>query len=112
MFFSAGTKEDNLSASSEPVNSDPLSLTGSQTASAPKPKSPSPVKKLGGKAVGGLGAGLMINPQALLPGAAPPKAEPVNQAIGFDIPAENTNVLHSVNKVGLNVYVMKGYAGQ
>ncbi|XP_064652229.1 WASH complex subunit 2-like [Lineus longissimus] len=42
-------------------------------------------------------AGLNINPQALLPGAAPPIKEPEQVAIGFDQPA-SANTLQSLTK--------------
>ena len=40
-----------------------------------------------------------INPLAMMPGATPPGKEPAPQAVGFDIPAQNANVLSSMNKV-------------
>lgn len=41
----------------------------------------------------------MFNPASMMPGAAPPKAEVKPQDVGFDVPAVNENVLHSMNKV-------------
>jgi len=54
----------------------------------------------GGRAgIAAVGAKLNFNPASLLPGAIPLMKEPPKQSVGFDTPAENTNILQSANKV-------------
>ncbi|XP_067935792.1 WASH complex subunit 2-like isoform X2 [Watersipora subatra] len=84
-------------------SSDPLQLPSSVTIKSPAVKrlpaniGIDPLAMMPG-ATPSKKATIGINPLAMIPGATPPKKEPVPQAIGFDIPAENTKVLHNFNK--------------